>query len=257
MVAPLLLVHSPSGAGKEVIFVNTMNNDHCSQPNPEPRLDRIIEDIRTEEAVLRAAEDQVAGNEGRAVQALIRIGQGLVRLRAVVEAIRGSWTRQVTAIGYPLRVANRYVRLGQSWWASNSLTESVLARLPRDLEKCDWLCRLSPSQLSEVLDQENCKRLDRAGIVSIVTQMLGTVTPRKAIQPADWLRQSIRRFFASALSTARKGREEGFGPGEREDILAALDSGYRELRAALSLDATSAAQDGNLTFQPRHSCWRR
>jgi hypothetical protein len=212
----------------------TSNPSSAGELSSSLSIDQIVAIIREEEARVEAEEAKSASNEGRLVQAHIAIGCRFVQLKAAVKKVRGRWATRIAQLGYAPRVARRYLKLGQSWWGG--LNESVLNQLPRDLEKLDWLCRLSKEQLDQVLEKHNCKRLDRSEVVNIVKEMIGPHTNRKSCDPGTLLHNAVKRFFTKSVVDAEKWGEKQSQTKTCRRILQTLDNGYQELRKALSIE---------------------
>ena len=78
--------------------------------------------------------------EGDVVASHIRLGHHLAELRALAER---NWGKQLKAIGISPRVASRYLKIAEHWPNEIGLNESdLLPRLPLDLLKLEWLCRV-------------------------------------------------------------------------------------------------------------------
>ena len=86
--------------------------------------------------------------EGDVVAAYVRIARHLAELRQLANK---DWGKQLKAIGMHPRVAGRYLKISQHWHDEIGLRESdLLARLPPDLLKLEWLCRVPQVQLGDL-----------------------------------------------------------------------------------------------------------
>jgi hypothetical protein len=143
----------------------------------------------------------MARNEGAAVLHLTQIGELLVELR---QCITRGWDRHVTEIGFAPKVARRLQRLGSSWWARSGLDESTLSQLPADLMKLEWLCRLSPQKLRDLLFTLDCKKAVRQTIIDAVQASLGFRPTRPILTANDVA--TLKRHFSRLIERVDRAR---------------------------------------------------
>jgi hypothetical protein len=171
---------------------------------------------------------QIESNEGGTVQRLVAIGVHLARLKAATRSDR-DWTRRVKSIGdvtrsghllHP-RTARRLMELGQSWWSENgTLGSDSFGRLPTDIQKLVWMCRLSPAQLGDLLDAMDCKAEGRRRVIAAVQEVLGERKPTKA-GPVP-LEKVLRAFERAVTRVVTALAESGGGAQDPGDVHARL-----------------------------------
>ena len=128
--------------------------------------------------------------EGDVVAAQVRIARHLADLRQLAKK---DWAKQLKAIGMHPRVAGRYLKISQHWQDEIGLRESdFLVRLPPDLLKLEWLCRVTPVQLGALLDDLDCKKATRPQVIAAVREALGEDPPAKA---EDDVEKFVQRFI--------------------------------------------------------------
>jgi hypothetical protein len=172
---------------------------------------------------------QIESNEGGTVQRLVAIGVHLARLKAATRSDR-DWTRRVKSIrdvtrsGHLLhpRTARRLMELGHSWWSENgTLGSDFVGRLPTDVQKLAWLCRLSLEQLGDLLDTMDCKAEGRRRVIEAVQVVLGGREPKKEAAPVP-LEKVLRSFERAVTRVVTAVAESGGGAQDPGDVLARL-----------------------------------
>ena len=141
-------------------------------------------------------KQKIDRHEGDIVASLIRIGHHLAELRA---AAKRTWAERLKTLGINPRVAARHLKLAEYWPIEIGLNESdLLARLPVDLLKLEWLCRVPVERLGELLDQLDCKKATRSEVIATVRAMLGE-TPPAPSEPSvtKFVERCIRRLVTA------------------------------------------------------------
>ena len=156
--------------------------------------------------------------EGDLVASHIRIARHLADLRHLAKK---DWAKQLKAIGMHPRVASRYLKISQHWDDEIGLRESDLfVRLPPDLLKLEWLCRVPPVQLGDLLDDLDCKKATRPQVIAAVREALGEDPPAKA---EDDVEKFVQRFIGRLAKTINQ-LNESFPEAEQQkqarDLLA-------------------------------------
>jgi hypothetical protein len=235
------------GGGDEATPKKT--DDHTSNTTPPGKVQsaaaaaKLKEKIGAERKKIEKEEQSKAKNDAAIVRSQVRIGGWLVELQ---KHIRKTWTNDVKAMGYHPRVARRLQKLGASWWcAENGLHESVpVEKLPIDLCKLEWLCRLNEEQLRELLGQQDCKGLPRPKVSRAVKAMLGIQTRKANTAPQAAVVNAVERFVQRLSARITELRQEGLAPQAREQVVVALDDGFAQFRRALSGGPEVAAGAG-------------
>jgi len=153
-----------------------------------PAIGTLLEKISNE-------QKKIDSHEGNVVVSLFGIGRHLAKLRPLA---RKTWKLQLDAIGMSPRVANRYVKLGESEIGLNE--SDLLKRLPSDLMKLEWLCRLSVVQLSGLLDSLDCKKATRSEVIAAVREVLGESKPVKTPDIEKEIKGLINRLIDTVES---------------------------------------------------------
>ena len=177
---------------------------------------------------------------------MIAAGVHLAALEAATRTKR-AWTDRVKAIphgdrpGLYLnpRTARRLMELGKSRWGQEAGTPGpkTLDRLPTDIQKLTWLCKLSPGQLGDLLGRMDCKEEGRKVVVDAAKALLppgGTKgTTRRAPEDLGSFKQAVAKA-AKALRGATDG------PGVA-DISARLRGAMDDVLARLGDDGRAQA----------------
>ncbi len=169
-------------------------------------------------------------HEGDVLACHIRIGARLSALRLLAKR---TWVQQLKALGISPRVASRYLKIARNWHDDLGLSESdLLTRLPTDLLKLEWLCRVPVSQLGGLLDTLNCKKATRSQVIAAVREVLGEDPPRATDAVETYVQRLIQRLT---------GRVEKLGevfpePEQQNRARELLSAGLDEVRNALQSD---------------------
>jgi hypothetical protein len=116
--------------------------------------------------------DEYVGIEGDCVLVVFELGEMLAQLKACVKR-DGLWAESAALLGYSVRYADRLVAIGESGWATQTPADEVLAQLLSDVEKLEWLSKLTPEQLSIVLKGCNVKEATRGKVIAEVKKQIG------------------------------------------------------------------------------------
>ena len=135
-------------------------------------------------------QQKINRHEGDVVASHIRLGHHLADLRALAKR---TWAKQLKAIGISPRMASRYLKIADNWPNEIGLNESdLLPRLPLDLLKLEWLCRVPLDRLKDLLTQFDCKRATRSQVIAAVREALGEDPPVEAEPDVE---EIIKRFL--------------------------------------------------------------
>jgi len=166
--------------------------------------------------------------EGDIVASRIRLGNHLAQLRRLAN---GDWAKQLSVLEMSPRVASRYLKIAQHWPTEIGLKESdLLPRLPTDLLKLEWLCRVPQDRLGPLLDELDCKRANRRQVVAAVRDVLDEAPPARTERDAQ---QFVERFTNRIMRTVDK-LHETFPDAEQQDqARELLVIRFREIQVAL------------------------
>jgi hypothetical protein len=173
-------------------------------------------------------QQKIVRLEGDVVASHIRIGNRLAELRPLAKK---TWGRQLKAIGISPRVASRYLKIAENWPAEIGLIESdLLPRLPSDLLKLEWLCRLPKAKLGSLLGKVDCKRSTRPQVIAAVREALGEEPPAKDEHDVE---KFVQRFIDRLMKTV-DGLGETFPEAEQQDrVRELLGAGLVRVQDAL------------------------
>ena len=118
---------------------------------------------------VKIAKDKLAASEGAYVPALINFCVKLANLR--VKAKR-DWETCLDKLRMCPRAA-RYVKVGKSWWNDGTLGSDLMTKLPADVQKLEWLCRLDNERLEQFLGERDFRFREREDVISAVKEALG------------------------------------------------------------------------------------
>jgi hypothetical protein len=187
-------------------------------------ISRLLDKIRTE-------RQKIDGLEGDVVACHIRLGVRLTELRMLA---KGTWGRQLKAIDINPRVASRYLKIARHWPNDIGLIESdLLPRLPTDLLKLEWLCRLPLPRLGELLNELDCKKAARSQVIAAVREALGENPPAEDEQDVEkFVQRLVQRFARSVEQLGEKFPD----PGQQNRARELLAAGLMQVHDALQAD---------------------
>lgn len=194
------------------------------------RVDEDVDGIRKLVQAIVKEQQKIDRHEGDVVACHIRIGARLAALRSLAKK---TWGQQLTALGISPRVASRYLKIARNWQDEIGLRESdLLARLPTDLLKLEWLCRVPVSQLAELLDSLNCKKATRSQVIAAVRQVLGEAPPTRSDDVETYVERLLHRLAGTVEQLGEKFPEPEQQNRARELLAAGLD----QVRSSLQRD---------------------
>ena len=200
-----------------------------------PGVDDVVNQIKN-------AKKKLDKGEGNFLARLICIGLLLAQLRGLAKRI---WNKLVVNLGFNARVALRYLKLAESPLAEIGLNESdLLARLPSDLLKLEWICRLDAAQLDELLTRMDPKKESRPKVIAAVKEITG-----KTEEPAKPdLAGALGRASDRVVKLAEQLRSDAQTEPDKDRVEKLLSDRLRQMEEALASKATTsspAASDAN------------
>ena len=181
-------------------------------------------------AEIRAEQRKIDRNEGNVIASKITIGTRLAALKA---ASGRTWGRQQTELGYNPRLASRLMKLAQGWGSEiGRIASDLLPKLPPDLNKLEWLCRLDAGQLRALLAGLDARKASRKEIVSKVRDALGEEPP-PAVDTSTAMAKSIDRTFDRLGKTLERLHGEAADAGHAHEVRAAIAAGFARMLASL------------------------
>ena len=187
---------------------------------------RLLDEIRRE-------QQKIDRYEGNIVASHIRLGHHLAELRALAKR---TWAKQLKTIGISPRVASRYLKIAQHWPDQIGLNESdLLPRLPTDLLKLEWLCRVPQAQLSDLLTKLDCKRATRSQVIAAVREALGEDPPNEDESDVEkFVERLIQKLMNAVARLDDKFHEREQQDRARELLVAGLRQVQDTLKAPLA-----------------------
>jgi len=181
---------------------------------------------------IRGQLSRVAENEGAAIVSVIELALLYVELREKVR--KRQWEKTVTDLGVCPRFAGRYLHIGASWWTqAQALSSDLLAQLPCDVHKLEWLSKLSREDLLACLKLVDCKTCSRGAVIKAVQRMLGVTRAASEEQPvtvkelrkrwADYIRRMVDAIDRLTVDDQT-----------REQLLDELQSQFAEVEESLN-----------------------
>jgi len=194
------------------------------------RSDEDLDGIRKLVQAIVKEQQKIDRHEGDVVACHIRIGARLAALRLLAKR---TWGHQLKALGISPRVASRYLKIARNWHDEIGLSESdLLARLPTDLLKLEWLCRVPVAQLGELLSTLNCKKATRSEVITAVREALGEDPPTAA----DGVESFVQRVIHRLTNTVEQLGEKFPEPDQQNLARELLAAGLVQVRDALQAD---------------------
>lgn len=156
------------------------------------RVDKDVDGIRKLVQAIVKEQQKIDRHEGDVVACHIRIGARLAALRSLAKK---TWGKQLKTLEISPRVASRYLKIARNWTDEIGLTESdLMTRLPTDLLKLEWLCRVPVSEMAGLLDTLNCKKATRSQVIAAVREILGEDPPTATDDVETFVQRLIHRL---------------------------------------------------------------
>jgi hypothetical protein len=174
-------------------------------------------------------QKKIDQHKGDVVASIFRIAQHLTELCPLVKE---NWASQLAAIGVSTRDADRYLKIGNSWLGQVGLNQpDLLRRLPDDLAKLAWLCRVPQSQLPRLLDELDCRKVPLPQVIAAVRKELGEGKPARA--DAGDVGQLIKRRVGRLVRRIKLGSGNSPQPEALARLLKLLAAGLDLVERAL------------------------
>jgi len=198
---------------------------------------------------IKEKSQAIAKTEQQFVLDVIDLGRLFVTLKENVKRFR--WLKELKDLKCHPRVVSRYLIIGYSWWGNQTPGSNILAKLPSDLHKLEWLCRVTPDQLKHLLVNLDCRELSRDEVIEAVQRNLGqsTKVARKAARLSveevakrwdDYVDRTLNAI--DLLDEDDVENEEGI-----QQFLERLEAGVAAIRETLQppLDGQTDQVDGD------------
>jgi hypothetical protein len=186
-----------------------------------------------------AEQKTVDGQEANAVAAVLRISLHLAELRPLAKK---TWAQQLGAIGMCTRVASRYLKIAKSGLAAIGLRESDLTRrLPLDVMRLSWICRVPEPQLPGLLDKIDLKKASRDQVIDAVRKELGVDPPAKARD--GHLDAKIQRALGRLVKAAQEISDQFPRPEDQSRARELLAAGLQQVLNVFEAKVTTPAEN--------------
>jgi hypothetical protein len=198
-----------------------MNRKINTNSEDQSRLKTLVSEITKE-------QQKIDRHEGNVVACQLRIANCLAQLR--VEA-KKTWAKQLKAMGMSPRVASRFLTIARHWPAEIGLNESdLLPRLPTDLLKLEWLCRVPQDQLGDLLTNLDCKKATRSQVIAAVREALGEDPPPQAEPDAE---KFVQRLIVKLMNSVERLGDKFHQPEQQDHVRGLLAAGLQQVQDAL------------------------
>ena len=187
-------------------------------------------------------KEKLAKSEGSVIVAIIQIGLQVLTLRSLASRNWAKWL-QTPAINMSRRVASRYLKIAAGWSAEMGLLESHLDRLPTDLLKLEWLCRVPIGQLPDLLDGLNCKQATRKQVIAAVREALDEPSPTTAPLDVD---RAVGRFLERLAGKVARLLDRFLQTDQQDRARALLAAGFSYARQGLEAQPVEQEQSASV-----------
>jgi hypothetical protein len=172
-------------------------------------------------------DDQLARTEGEGVTTLIEKGQHLIDLKA--KAMR-TWVKRLGEMKLNPRVASRLIAIGTWGREIGPIESDLLAKLPQDVHKLEWIVQLAPGPLQELVADLDCRAVPRATVIRTVKGILGQGSPTAEPDDPKTALKAIEKIV-NRLVDRIEGLETAYTDGKaRGRGLEILDAAVDRLR---------------------------
>jgi hypothetical protein len=126
---------------------------------------------------IRNALIEMRQNDCNSVLYFVQIGQDLIRLKQVI--YHGQLAIVLRRLNLHPRFAARCMALARTWWRDTEKLKrvGVLEQLSGDILKLEFLCRLEPEELREMLKYVDVRRVNRVQVRDFVRRARGETMP--------------------------------------------------------------------------------
>jgi len=194
---------------------------------------------------IKGLSQMIDRKEGGLVIDLIKLARLYAELKQVTKKHR--WQKVLKDLGQSPRVVGRYITIGTSWWADAPHDSAVWAKLPYDLLKLEWLCRLSEDQLTNLLEFVDCRKTGRSVLIGTVKRALGQpeTDVRQAHTTATAIVKRWQDYVTRTLYAIEALTDTVAEPEVLHELAEQLEAGYADIKESLMLpeDGSDDLQD--------------
>jgi len=129
-------------------------------------------EIATWIAEIKKCTSKLEDIDGMSILKIIELASLYIHLQANVRPKQ--WGKTLEELGVHVRVANRYLIIGGSWWPKHPPGPELLSLMPNDVHKLEWIARLPSESLATFLRTIDCREGSRGAVIAAVQRVLGT-----------------------------------------------------------------------------------
>jgi len=188
-------------------------------------------------ARIKVFQASLAKSKAETVLNHVRIGKALFELKKATKTST-RWRSHLAELGFPRRIGDRYLQLGESWWTEELLEAEFLHhQLPADLEKLEWLCRLPRENLKDLVSV--LADLPRETVIRKVQQKLGIKPATKPIDrvTAKAFKQKCESLMDQLIDLATEAGPDIGDDATRKSIVDDLMTRIEKIEAALTIQS--------------------
>jgi len=190
-----------------------------------------INDLR--EQIMAKAKELLKG-EGSLLLTVICLGRLFTSLRCSVR--KNAWLKELEKMQYKERDVRRYLIIGDSWWSTpQAIGPDLLAKLPYDMHKLEWLCRLSRKELETLTEYRDLRTDSRGEVISRVKKILKVADDGSVRRSAPTIADIQKRFDTNVIHIldALDELPEDTTDEMRIELLEALMKSFKEIEDTL------------------------
>jgi hypothetical protein len=193
-------------------------------------------------AKLKEMLEELDRRESEAAHLALEMGRQLQRLK---RKARGRWLEYLKTINFNERLARRYLKVAEEWPTDRAPGSDLLDRMPGDLHKLEWLCRLPLEQLAAACKTHDFRKADRGQVIALVKKLLGKEEPPKQVTP-DLIHKKWVNWQDRLLGDLAE-----LGAEERQRAIQDLEGTLEGFRASLhEVDDDLASEEDEETEEP-------
>lgn len=184
---------------------------------------------------IKSALAEIDQAEGPVILKKIEVGKLLNELRKKAGT---GWIVAAKLADLDHRTALRYRAIARSWWGESGLDAELATKLPSDLQKLEYLCRLSPQQLESWVRFGRAKEMSRARLIMEVQKELGkkATAPRPDTPTFERLEKACDKAVDDLLNVVVLAKGELADQCQRELIIELILERITEVQSAVGGD---------------------
>jgi len=191
-------------------------------------------------AQIRAVQNRSRETETEAVKHAIELGYLFGRLKAQAT---GTWRRKLQQLRFHPRVVSRLMRAASTFATpEGTVPDALLERLPADPLKLEALCALALPEIERLIQERDCRMLDRSEVVALVRERQGKPSISNAEKKPPTKADLVRNSWATSVEAMLKKFDNVKDENERASLIQFLEESLDDLRQSLRGDDTEISQ---------------